>query len=232
MLRSRGLGRLALLAVGLGIGAALAAAPGVASADSSTDPFSWIGGMDLGDLSVPAQALDIQVNISGIDLFPTADNTATATASLGNIAIAIGNGAEAQAGPPGGIFDLAFADGTNSAAFAGFGILDTATAVGNSSAAASGVGSLDFATAVGNSSAAVSDVGGLDFATVFGADGTARAGNGYGDIAFILGTDSTATAGDPTTVTPGSFDLAAVFGDMLNAMATGGNFMVDILPML
>jgi hypothetical protein len=110
-----------LLAVGLGIGAALAATPGVASADSSTDPFWWIGGMDPGDLSVPAQtsALDMQVSIDGFDLFPTAGNTATATSDMGDIAIAIGNGANALA--TAGMFDSAFADGTNSFAEAGGG---------------------------------------------------------------------------------------------------------------
>ena len=43
MLSSRGLGRLGLLAVGLGIGAALASTPGVASGDSSTD---WLSSID------------------------------------------------------------------------------------------------------------------------------------------------------------------------------------------
>jgi hypothetical protein len=28
----------------------------------------------------------------------------------------------------------------------------------------------------------------------------------------------------------GNFDLAAVFGDMLNATASGGNFLTDIVP--
>jgi PE-PPE domain len=41
MLRSRGLGRLGLLAVGLGIGAAIASTPGVASADSSIGNGSY-----------------------------------------------------------------------------------------------------------------------------------------------------------------------------------------------
>jgi hypothetical protein len=35
---------------------------------------------------------------------------------------------------------------------------------------------------------------------------------------------------DPTTA--GDWDLAAVFGDMLDANATGGNFLLDILPSL
>jgi len=56
---------------------------------------------------------------------------------------------------------------------------------------------------------------------------------GSNDIAFVLGTGSTAIAGpDFATETVGSFDLAAVFGDMLHAVATGSNFLVDILPSL
>jgi hypothetical protein len=63
----------------------------------------------------------------------------------------------------------------------------------------------------------------------------ARAGFGIPtsnfDIATVVGTDSSAISGaDLTTHTPGSFDLAAAFGDMLHANATGGNFLVDILP--
>jgi hypothetical protein len=109
------------MAVGAALAAALAATPGTASADSSTDPFSWIGGVDVGDLlSAPAQTspLDMQVSIDGLDLFPTAGNTATATSGLLDIAIAIGNGSEAVAGTN-GIFDFAIADGAKSIAEAG-----------------------------------------------------------------------------------------------------------------
>ena len=69
------------------------------------------------------------------------------------------------------------------------------------------------------------------------ANDTAEAGGvgpviGDNDIASVVGTGSTAFAGSDFT-TPGSFDLAAVvFGDMLNATATGGNFLIDILPSL
>jgi hypothetical protein len=42
-----------------------------------------------------------------------------------------------------------------------------------------------------------------------------------------VGTGSTAFAG--AEFTSGNFDLAAAFGDLLNAFATG-NFMADILP--
>jgi hypothetical protein len=246
IVNARRLGRLGGLAVGLGIGAALAATPGVASADSSTDPFSWIGGMDLGDLSVPAQvvpaqALDIQVSIFGLDLFPTAGNTATATAGIGDIAIAIGNGANASAS---GILDTAFADGTNSEAVAGFGILDSATVFGtNSIAKAGSLGGFDSALVFGTDGNATANLGIGDFASVINtgsAPDLADAGGmgfdidglsmGNFDIASVVGTGSTADAGfDFTTDTGGSYDLAAAFGDMLNSTAaTGGNFLVDI----
>jgi hypothetical protein len=105
-----------LLAIGLSIGAALAASPGVASADSSTDP--WIDQLLSGlPVSEPAATLDMQVSIDGTDLFPTAGNTATATSDMGSTAIAIGNGAEANAF--GGVGDFAFADGADSVAEAG-----------------------------------------------------------------------------------------------------------------
>jgi hypothetical protein len=106
-----------LLAVGLSAGAA-AAIPGAAAADSSTD---WLSSIDqlLGGPSTPGQAatLDMQVSIDGKDLFSTAGNTATATSDRGDIAIAVGNGAEAHAF--GGVDDFAFADGANSVAEAG-----------------------------------------------------------------------------------------------------------------
>jgi hypothetical protein len=140
MRNARGLGRLGLLAVGLGIGAALAATPGLASADPSTDPFSWIDQL-LGGLSVPAQtsALDMQVSIDGTDLFPTAGNTATATSDMGDIAIAIGNGADAYAASGSG--DFAFADGANSIAEAGIlGDFDSALVFGANSTADAGFG--------------------------------------------------------------------------------------------
>ena len=44
---------------------------------------------------------------------------------------------------------------------------------------------------------------------------------------------STAVAGEGLDI-PGNFDLAAVFGDGFDTFpgATGGNFLVEILPML
>jgi hypothetical protein len=136
MLRSRGHGRLGLLAVGLGIGAAVASTPGVASGDSSTD---WLSSIDqlAGGWSVaaadPAQAMDMQISIGGTLLFPYLDNTAIAMAGPGDIAIAIGDNSYASA--QNGVFDFAFADGTNSFAEAEIGNFDVAVADGADSVA-------------------------------------------------------------------------------------------------
>ena len=108
--------RMGTLAVGLSIGAALAATPQIASADPSADPLSWADQVLSGSAVPAADAaapLDMQISISGMDLFSTVDNTATANSGFGDIAIAIGNGANASAT---GFGDLSFADGTGSSA--------------------------------------------------------------------------------------------------------------------
>jgi hypothetical protein len=100
----------------LGIGTALAATPGTASAQP-----------------------DIDISIGGVDLF----HLGTATAESGNndIAIAIGAGSFADAGAPGnpGQFDMAFADGNGTQASAVFGNFDSAFANGDGSSAGAGV---------------------------------------------------------------------------------------------
>src|SRR5271169_3880264 len=110
-----------LLAVGLGIGAALAATPGVASADTlATDPLSWLAGPDLGDLSAAAlpaaPTLDLAISFDGFSLFQ--EGSATATTTTGEFGLAIASGANSDATATGGLFDTAFADGTSSAATA------------------------------------------------------------------------------------------------------------------
>ncbi|MGH3562202.1 MAG: hypothetical protein ACRDTN_10530, partial [Mycobacterium sp.] len=67
-----------------------------------------------------------------------------------------------------------------------------------------------------------------DLARAGGLDATVL---GSGDIAAVVGTGSTAEAGADMAA-PGNLDLAAVFGDMLNANATGGDFLFHILPSL
>jgi hypothetical protein len=225
MNHAKAIGRLSILAVGLGIGAALAYAPGVAAADpvSPLDPNVAAASVDgvtgtLGTAATDPAALpvlDIAISFSGITLLQ--EGSATATSGIGDLAIALGAGSDADANF--GIFDTAFADGTGSDAFATAGSLDTASAVGTGSVATAGFGNGDVASVFNTGSA-------LDSAGAGGAAGNL----GSNDIAFILGTGSTADAGADVSA-PGNFDLAAVFGDMLHAtMATGGNFLVDIVP--
>jgi len=215
-------GRLGMLAVGMSIGAALATTPQVASADSSTDPFSWLD-QALSGLSVPAAdaaaPLDIQISINGMELFSTVDNTAFATSGFGNFAIAIGNGAHADA--DGGLFNFAFADGTDTSAATPVGAdLDFAVAEGTGSSANIGLGAdLDFALASGIGSSANVGVGAsLDDATALGTGSNAIVGAGSSlSSAFSDGTSSTAVAG------AGNGNLATALGTGSTAITVLGN---------
>ncbi len=242
-------GRLAGLAVGLGIGAALAATPGVASAD------------------------DFQISIDGMDLFPVAGNEATATTTAGDwsIAIAIGDGANASV--TGGSGDYALADGAGSSAIIGqYGASDLSSAIANGTDSSAQVsdGNDDFASATGTHSLAGAGYGNFDTATANGTDSGALASGvifnnttlipGNDDFASAWGPHTIASAGvivDPSSPTSssndvatvfdpfgtvgsdafaggGNFDLAAIFGDGYNTElgAVGGNFLTDILPTL
>jgi hypothetical protein len=243
------IGRLGVLAVGLGIGAAIAST-GTAAAD------------------------DFQISIDGMDLFPTMGNTATATSGFGDMAIAFGAGSDAVA--EGGFGDFASADSAGATALAGSGIsgatgndFDFASATGNGSVAHAGVGStpypgtssFDLASADGTGDDAVAgNNGNFDSAIAGGTDTGAAAGvspnaadpanfdsaisegtgavgtgnataiDGSADSAFVfelLGLESSnATAG-----LGGDFDVAGALGEGLNATATGANFLFDILPL-
>lgn len=204
MLHSRGLGRLGLLAVGLGIAAAAASTPGVASGDSTTD---WLSSTDqlLGGFSVaaadPAQASDMQISIGGTLLFPYENNTAIAMAGPGDIAIAIGDNSYASA--QNGALDFAFADGTNSFAEAEIGNFDVAVADGADSVAKAGF--------------YAEPISGLFSPTSF-------------DAALVFGDGSTAFAGfEGIDNSIGFFDLAAALGDNLLAQAIVAPFLVDIV---
>src|SRR5271166_6026913 len=234
-------GRLAGLAVGLGIGAALAASPGTASAD----PASPVDANDLAGASsaaADAQSFDpsnLAISVDGFTLYQTGTATAT-SGGLGDIAIADGANSEAIAN--GGAFsvgDFAYAQG-NALADAAGGSFDTATAVGNDAEAKAVAGFFEVASVVQTGSSYDEAVaagpglgvfGAFNDAYVDGTGSTATAGDPDGttfggfDIASVVGNDSTATAGDP-----GNFDFASATGDILHAVASGGNFMSDILP--
>ena len=129
---------------------------------------------------------------------------------IGNNSNGTGQGAVAVGGDYNSgsyLGNIDVADGSNGHfAYAGFGDGNIANVVGDNGYAASGGG---FDPAV---------VGNDNIATVFDPFGT-------------LG--STAVAGEGLDI-PGNFDLAAVFGDGFDTFpgATGGNFLVEILPSL
>jgi hypothetical protein len=239
---ARGIGRLGMMAAGLGLGAAIAAmasTPAVASADVvDFDPNNFA------------------LSIDGIPLIH--EGTATATSTFGNIAIADGAGSDATATD--GYLDLAsaygadssaqvgignldagFANGAHSTVFSGgyldtTGNLDLASANGTYGVASAGEGWFDEAFENGTLSTAASGVGNGDIASVFGNYDIAGADGydsflGNNNIALVVGNESFALSGSSFT-DPGSFDLAAIFGDSLNASAQGGNFLVEILPSL
>jgi hypothetical protein len=74
-----------------------------------------------------------------------------------------------------------------------------------------------------------------NYAYIVGDGDQAHAGGGTFDLpgnhdtAEIFGNSDMATAGG-IVADPGSADLASVLGDQLDAVATGGNFLVDMAP--
>jgi hypothetical protein len=257
MMNARRIGRLGMLAVGLGIGAAVAATPGIAWADSpAPDPVSWLAGLDPGDLSAAAtpaaSSLDLEISVDGYTLLDLGTG-ATATSGTGDIAIAFGNGSTATA--EGGFGDYALAT-TGATAVAGDTAdgatgnnFDLASASGGGTQAYAGEnGSFDVASAAGQGADSnagesndPSDPSNFDLASSWGhfteadAGGIGYENGGSGDAAFVLdpfGTaGSYATAGSDFT-DPGSFDLAGGFGDGVNAVATGANWLTDLMSAL
>jgi hypothetical protein len=234
MVNARRFGQLGTFAVGIGIGSAMAAAPGIASADdaqvaSLIDPSGLFAAAD------PAQSSDFQISIDGMDLFPTAGNSATAVSGLGDIAIASGDGAQAIA--RGGTGDYATATGTGAFAEAGDGGVgasgnnyDYASASGTDADAQAGDDpNSEFADATGNSfntatatgtnaSAYAGFAGSNDIATANGNLANAAAGdNGNSDFANAVGGNTDAEAGESGSAVPADHDIAVVLGNMLNS---------------
>jgi len=234
MVDARGIARAGLLAVGLGVSAAVISAPGSASADSSS---AWLSDL-IGGLSIPAAApstLDLQISIDGFDLFSKTGNEATATSGSGDIAIAYGVGANASA--TGGVGDFAYAQGSNAFAAAGGSSTDTganydtAIDIGNNDAptvgtqpdgAAAGnadlIGNVSGATGSDDTAIDIGDntsyngIGGYDGAFAGGAPMFTESGNGNGDTAIDIG--------DNSGFDNGSF---AVFGNNNYAGDSGSN---------
>jgi hypothetical protein len=201
---TRALARLGMLAVGIGIGGAVAATPGIAAAESS---FDWLSAVDgfLGGGALSAAdstpELNLAISFDGMSLFQ--DGTAHAfSGDGGNIAIANGAGATAYAF---GTSNYASVDGAGSTAVAG------ATNEGLAGGSANNT-----AFVFGDHS--------------FGWAGTTDASNpGTFNYAMIFGNDNAAWAGG-NAAGAGNYDGAYVEGNNLGtANAQGGDYLADIL---
>jgi len=240
MNRANAIGGLGMLAVGLAIGAAVAATSGIAAADSTAiDPAAFDPSALVADPAQAASGLDVAISIDGSTLFQ--EGTATAYSGTDDIAIAYGSDAIATAGA--GTGDYAFADGTNAQAYSGVGNDDSATAIGADSFAVAGTGNGDTAFADGSGTGAIAgesnsgtvDVAGDDcYASAVGNDDFAYAGPDIGsvpsttdvtgDIASVIGNSSEAISG------AGNYDFAGALGDALTSSATGANFLFELMP--
>jgi hypothetical protein len=241
MSKTGGLARLGMLAVGLGVGAAVAALPGAASADSSTDWLSAVDGL-LGSAALPAadsSGLNMAISIDGMSLFQS--GTAFAySGTNGDIAMATGAN------------DTAYAFGTGNYA-AVYGSNDVGVAGGTTAANAAGSSGDNVYIDGDNDSAFAGGLNGIDDgAEITGSNDAAEAGSsatgvGSYDVAYVEGSnlgnaDATGASylvdvlkayGD------GSADAAAannggLLADLLPSVdasgaATGGNFLTDLL---
>jgi hypothetical protein len=229
MMDAHGIARVGVLAMGLGIGAAVASSPWTASADSSTD---WLSDLFGGASAVPIFStpdLNLAISVDGYSLLQ--EGAATATSGTGDFAIASGYGAEASA--LGGFGDVADASGTDAVAAAGGAsgdTFDTAVDIGDNANgspdapfvpadhilgayAGDGVGSSDTAIALGNNDFDVAGVGSNDSASVLANDSVVNAG---GDLtnASLTGNQDVASVFD---LLPGSF---ADYGSVAEAGAS------------
>jgi hypothetical protein len=226
MANVRGFARLGTIAVGLGIGAAVAHSP-VASADTSTD---WLSAIDtlLAGGAFPAlvtPALDYQISFDGYDLFPTTGNLATASTAVGSfgLAIAVGDGADASANSGIGnvAIDIGNNTGTGGETIADEGNGNVAIDIGDNSGVANGVvaddGNGNFAIDVGNNSG-VSD-------QVFADDGNNNVAIGFGNNS---GTSDAVFADDGNNNVAIGFGNNSGTSDAVFADEGNGNTAIDI----
>lgn len=227
---ARGFARLGLLVVGLGIGAAVASMPGVASADPSS-PFD-VNQADPSWLLAPAadsSPMNFDISINGMDVL-NGHGTAVAESGTGDIAIAIG--ANSTANATGGTGDFAYAEGTNALAASGGNAsssYDSAIDIGNNVDPSSYPGAPDGAYAgagslIGNDAAGAGS-GSHDLAIDFGNNGlsdvTGFPGDGGNSGAFAGAGGLIGAAGD------GNNDFAYNVGNLdgfgLGPAAVNGN---------
>jgi hypothetical protein len=157
--------------------------------------------------TVPDDFANYAISISGISLYSS--GTATAYSTLGNIAIAQGDHASANAYNS-GFFNFASADGDNSLASdnLGAGWFNSATAVGEHSTAGAG---------------GVFGAGSFNVASATGYDAQAYAGYASGE--FAGGSSNTATAEGTLAVATAGAD-----GSSNNVASAIGDFSHDAVP--
>jgi hypothetical protein len=171
-----------------------------------------------GPLQTLAQNLpvpNVAVSVGGLTLLQSGSATASSQPYSGGIAIAFGAHSDATVI---GMSD-AVAFGTNSLAEAS--TYNLATAMGTNSVGVSTNGYLNMASAFGNGSAAYTENGILDTAITYGANSTAYAVNGSFNFADALGAGSTAFGGGTSPTAPGSYTVASVVGTNSTAYAGG-----------
>jgi hypothetical protein len=240
MKSTRALARLGILAVGIGIGGAVASMPGIAAADSTSDWVSVVDGFLSGGALSAADStpeLNLAISFDGMSLFQ--DGTAHAYSGTdGDFAVANGAGATATAYGSG---SYAAVDGTGSTATAGAEKASDAIGSSNNVAFVFGDGSHAFAGGTAEYP------GSSDYSVIFGngdiADtGSNAAGAGSYDVAYAEGNNlAPAYAqganylfelakfygdGGTTSTTAAATDLAG--SDPSGALADGSAFWGDL----
>jgi hypothetical protein len=214
MVNRRGIARLGMLA----IGAAVACAPGMARADSSTDWLSSIDGALAGALpAADPSGLDLAISFDGMSLAQDGNATATTLSGEYGLAIAYGDGASATA--EGGTGNYALADGTNAEAAAG----GAAGSTGNNFNTAMDIGNNQTAVTDGDYNGAYAGAGSLipnDGGQGSGSYNTAidigNNGTGASQVGAHAGSGGLEGLGDD-----GNHEFALDFGNNSNGFAEG-----------
>ena len=232
-MKNRGIARLGMLVVGLGVGAGWAHMP-VASADTSSDAAATTDSLLSGAALPAATPINLDISFDGYTIYDGGGSAVAETGAQGNglYDFAIAYGADSTAIAEGGTGDYALADGTDALAKAGsltsgatgFNY-DYAEDIGNNptgpidgapdgayAGGASLIGGTDATTASSHDSAYFIGNGGTDADTPDGGNSGAFAGD-----SGLIGYGSTAGSGD-TAYTSGNLDG---FGD--GSAAVGGS---------
>jgi hypothetical protein len=204
MVRMRGIAKLGMWAVGLGIGAAIATVPGTAAADTTSD---WLSSIDT---LLTGAALPAATDTGGLNL----------AISMDGITLLQEGSAEAYSGSNG---DIAIANGADTTAYA-YGSDNYADVLGTDSTGVAGGYNATEASGSSDDTAFIDGTGDYAYA---GGDGSGDPGTF--DYAVIFGNSDSAFAGGDAAGA-GSYDGAYVEGnDLGTAYAQGGDYLADIL---